>query len=286
MIRKGWLLGRSSGRCSGLYLMLILAVPAALAQQSGTKQPGVGYNAGDRAPELTLKDQNDRTVSLSDYPGKNLLLTFSAAWCGPCMDVASFVEGFVKKLNDKGEPTALVEVLVQNEFGGPSETIDAQDWADEFELTSPVLSCDGYRNSPALSQFIEYSRRYGGPAFPTAVLLTPHGRIISVYVGFSQSKISSDFLQQRSYDERTMVDRLLTVVERMKLGDDLTALLSGPLQDALKQMDNRKWNPACDQLDGFINQTQALAGQGLTGDQAAALSDGAKKIQDELGCAE
>lgn len=54
-----------------LVLLMLLAATPAVAQSS-------------KAPLLSLKGLRGRTIRLSDYKGKVVLLNFWATWCPPC----------------------------------------------------------------------------------------------------------------------------------------------------------------------------------------------------------
>src|SRR5712692_8771948 len=129
----GKTMARSRWSCISLFAVTWLVLPLTTAW-SASPPPGVGYNPGDMPPTWSQADQNNRPVTFSDFRGQSVILVFSAAWCGPCQDAVPVSDWLVRFLNQKGESTALVEVLVENQFGDPAERIDAQDWADAYGI--------------------------------------------------------------------------------------------------------------------------------------------------------
>lgn len=61
-----------------------------------------GAYAGDAASDFTLRDVTGKTVSLSDYKGKVIILSFWATWCQPCKEEMPHLDKMYKELGDEG----------------------------------------------------------------------------------------------------------------------------------------------------------------------------------------
>jgi thiol-disulfide isomerase/thioredoxin len=64
---------------------LLLALSFSLIDLSGCDRGGHPAQVGAVAPAFTITD-GPKTISLSDYRGKVVLLNFWASWCPPCLE--------------------------------------------------------------------------------------------------------------------------------------------------------------------------------------------------------
>ncbi|MGE5646358.1 MAG: TlpA disulfide reductase family protein [Acidobacteriota bacterium] len=131
------------------------------------------------APDFSLKDENGRTVQLSDYRGKVVLLNFWATWCGPCkIEIPWFIE-FERKHKDQG-------------FAVVGISMDEDGW----QAVKPFIADAGI-NYRILMGDDSIASLYGGvDSLPTTFLIDRDGKIAGVHLGLvSKSTYENDLRQ-------------------------------------------------------------------------------------------
>jgi len=123
------------------------------------------------APEFELKDADGKTVRLSDYKGKVVLLDFWATWCGGCRAEMPWLVEFEQSYGDKGFAVLGVSM---NEDG--------------WSAVKPFLR-EHQINYRILMGTEQVAQLYGGlNALPETILIDRSGRIASVHVGIEAGK--------------------------------------------------------------------------------------------------
>ena len=93
---------------------------------------------GSPAPDFRLMDLHGKTVSLSDYQGKVVLLNFWATWCGPCRIEMPAMEDLYRSMQPKGLEILAVSVDQQG-------TAVTRPFQEAMGLSFPILHDQDYQ---------------------------------------------------------------------------------------------------------------------------------------------
>lgn len=124
-----------------------------------------GYSQNKKAPYFELKDLSGKTVKLSDFAGKVVVLDFWATWCGPCKKgIPEFVE-LQKTFSKQG--VTIVGIAL-----------------DDYDAVKKFYS-DYRMNYPVLMGTNETVKLYGGiRGIPTAFIIGKDGTIRQKFEGY------------------------------------------------------------------------------------------------------
>lgn len=119
---------------------------------------------GSEAPDFNQHTPEGKSISLSDFRGKYVLIDFWASWCGPCRKENPNVVKVYKKYHDNG-----FEVL------GVSLDQNQKNWMKAIEsdnlVWTQVSDLKGWSNEVAI--------QYGIKSIPSSLLIDPNGIIIA-----------------------------------------------------------------------------------------------------------
>lgn len=136
-----------------------------MARRSGPTHP-LGLAQATPAPDFTLESLDGKSMRLSDFRGKAVLLNFWATWCGPCkIEMPWFVE-------------------LQNQYGSQGFQIVGVAMDDSGKEDIAKFAKDMGVNYPVLLGKEAVGEAYGGvPALPESFFIGRDGKIVDKIIG-------------------------------------------------------------------------------------------------------
>lgn len=138
-----------------------LALVAACLAACGEGAP----SAPRTAPPFELPDLDGRTVRLSDYAGRTLVIDFWATWCHPCKEQIPVLNAFHRAMSV--QDVAVVGIAVD---------------VDGEEVVAPFAAEHGIEYTVLLGD-ASLAFAYGAQGFPALAVVDPAGHLHSLHLG-------------------------------------------------------------------------------------------------------
>lgn len=127
---------------------------------------------GNSAPDFKLESTKGKTVKLSDYRGKIVILDFWATWCGPCRAGIPDLVELKKEYGPKGLEIIGISLDTQTKK-------NVVPFMNDYKINYPVVYGD-----------LKVTNDFGGVAsIPTTFIIDQNGDIVKQFIGLQDVSV-------------------------------------------------------------------------------------------------
>jgi thiol-disulfide isomerase/thioredoxin len=189
-----------------------VAVPAGMASAPNPSDSSASEAAvphplvPTRLPDFSLKDLTGKSIPISAWSGKSLVVNFWATWCAPCRREIPLLKTVAAEW--AGRDLEVVGIAVDYRD-------KVKDFAGQFKIDYPLLIGD--------QDALDVAAKFGmaSPAFPFTVFTDRRGEVVALFVG-ELHRPQVDFILSEVQDLNQ--DRIRLPEARRAIADGLQAL--------------------------------------------------------------
>jgi len=158
-------------------------VPAKPQPATSTKATVPTLKAGTPAPDFASADLKGRTVRLSDWKGKVVVLDFWATWCGPCQQSLPHTQEVARQFKDQG---VVVLAVCTSDTRAKFES-----WMNTKQANYPDLAFTRDPNDRGSAAYDDRASKklYGVTGIPTQFIIGRDSKIVAVLVGYDADDV-------------------------------------------------------------------------------------------------
>jgi len=116
-------------------ITLSIVITLLLFSLTAKESHAIDLKKGDKAPAFSLNDTKGNKVSLSDFKGKVVFMTFWATWCAKCWEEIDFTRKSIKRSDD----LVILLVNMERKAANPEHLKKITDALEGLEVTDTVL---------------------------------------------------------------------------------------------------------------------------------------------------